>query len=1184
MSPIPRCHSTLLRVPVVALLALSCFLTISWQSAWAGSVSVTLRTGTYAIGRDDQGLDEITMADFNPSCDPGNPKLPSRIFNILLPPGADLTTLSLSLRDPEPVDVPGHFNVGPAPPAVTWSDGKQVTEWGEGKQIVDGRNMGVFGVDASYPGTHARFLTYSQMRKYKFARVEFWPFRYNPVQGTLARVESLTVEIDFDDLGVIDRDLLEDGAMDRIAPSLFANSHDCRDYYGPPEEAYRPAEYVIITTNAIVAGSRMLGHFVAQKQFGGRTVMVVTEDDFGTLDGQAPNNRAEKIRQWLIENYASLKTLYVLLIGDPHPYEHDEGDIPMKMCWPRGVYPDDRHESPTDYFYADLTGNWDLDGDLNYGGWDDFGPGGVDLAPEVLVGRIPVYNDDYTTLDAILEKIMVYEAEEGPLTWRKRILLPMSFYFANYDNAELAEQIKDDYLDSLGWFSWRMYQQGGGACGITSDYTGEEELRGGNVVRDRWAGGEFGVVLWAGHGCALYTLVGYETGDCWDGYLLAYSQCTSLDDSHPSFTYQSSCSNSLPQNPMNLSFVLLTHGAISTVSATGAAWILGGSYGEFDGNPGGSGIGYDYVSKLVQMMDAGHALCLTKANATVTGPSSLMNYLIHNLYGDPSVSLASKGRGPWVDATSGALRDAGNGRGVAWGDYDLDGDQDLYITNFGSANKLLRNDGTGFVNATVGPLGNSGLAGGAVWGDYDNDGDLDLYLANDGTNKLLRNDGPGSFVNVTTSPLNDGGRGRAVSWVDYDNDGDLDIYLLNHIDANKLFRNDGGGVFADATSGPLADESRGSAAAWGDYDNDGDADVYIANWGANKLLRNDGAGLFTDVTSGPLSDTRNGMGTAWGDFDNDGDLDLYVSNNGGNKLLRNDGGGTFSDVTSGPLGDSGIGMGVAWGDFDNDGRLDLYLSNLASSNRLLMNSGDGVFTDATYGCLAGPDSGRGVACSDYDQDGDTDLYVVSDSKNRLLRNNLRSGHWLHVRLAGALSNSWGIGARIRIVSGGLSQIREISGGSGYMSQNSLVAEFGVGPEVVIDTVEVRWPSGVLQTLTGVPGDQLLTITESAGVPVSAGVTGALRESSLHPNRPNPFGASTAIDYCLCEETVVGMAIYDTMGRKVRHILGPCTQPAGSYCMSWDGRDGEGCEVAPGVYVIRLETASELLIRKIVLIR
>jgi hypothetical protein len=1185
MSPTARHYSPLLRILEATVFVLFCSLALVWQTARAGSVAVTLRAGSFEIGQDDQGYGEIRMAGFNPSCDPGNPRLPSRIFNILLPPRADLTTLSLSLRDVEPLDVSGYFNVGPAPPAVTWSNGEQVTEWGEGKQIVDGRNMEVFGVDAGYPGAHADLLTYSQMRKYKFARIEFWPFRYNPVRGTLTRVESVTVEIDFDELGVIDRDLLDDGAMDWVAPSLFANSHDCRDYYGPAEEAYRPAEYVIITTNAIVEGSLMLDQFVAQKRFGGRTVMVVTEDDFGALDGQAPNNRAEKIRQWLIENYAHLKTLYVLLIGDPHPYEYGEGDIPMKMCWPRGVYQNDTHESPTDYFYADLTGNWDLDGDLNYGEYyDDFGPGGLDLAPEVFVGRIPVYDDDYATLDAILGKIIRYEVEEGPPIWRKRILLPMSFYYPPYDNAELAEQLKDDYLDSLGWFSWRMYQEGGGACGITSAYTGEEELRGGNVVRDRWADGEFGVVLWAGHGCALYTLVGYETGDCWDGYLLSCYQCGALDDTHPSFTFQSSCSNSLPQVPNNLSFSLLAHGAISTVSATAAAWILWGGYGHFDGNPGGSGIGYDYVSKLVQMMDAGHALCLTKANATATGSMSLMNYLTHNLYGDPSISLASKGRCPWVDATSGPLGDTGKGRGVAWGDYDLDGDQDLYITNYGSANKLLRNDGTGFANATAGPLGNCGLAGGAAWGDFDNDGDLDLYLANEGTNNLLRNDGAGVFVNVTTSPLDDGGQGRTVSWVDYDNDGDLDIYLLNHSAANKLFRNDGGGVFADATSGPLADESRGSGMAWGDYDNDGDRDVYIGIWGNNKLLRNDGAGLFTNVTSGPLGDRRYCSGAAWGDYDNDCDLDLYVVNSGGNKLLRNDGGGAFSDVTGGPLGDTGNGMGVAWGDFNNDGRLDLYLTNLGSPNRLLMNVGNGEFIDATCGCVAGPDSGRGVACSDYDGDGDVDLYITSDRDNKLFRSILWCGHWLHVRLVGVLSNSWGIGARIRVVSGGLCQIREITGGSGYMSQNSLIAEFGIGEEVVIDTVEVRWPSGVLQTLTGVSGDQLVTITEAAGIPVPAGVTGVVRESSLHPNRPNPFKSFTAIDYYLCEETVVGLSVYDTMGRKVRHIIGPCTQPPGDYCLMWDGCDEEGCEVAPGIYVIRLETASDQLIGKVVLIR
>jgi hypothetical protein len=406
---------------------------------------------------------------------------------------------------------------------------------------------------------------------------------------------------------------------------------------------------------------------------------------------------------------------------------------------------------------------------------------------------------------------------------------------------------------------------------------------------------------------------------------------------------------------------------------------------------------------------------------------------------------------PFIDATTFPLADVGGGMGVAWGDYDNDGDLDLYLVNFRSANKLFQNDGVGgFTDATGGlPLGDTGDGFGMAWGDYDNDGHLDLFVANNGGNKLFRNDGVGGFTDVTSGPLGGTVGDRGVAWGDYDNDGDLDLYLANAVSGesnNKLFRNDGAGGFTDVTSGPLGGNTYSSGGvAWGDYDNDGDLDLYLANNGTNQLLRNSGPPgfTFTDVTSGPVGDDIGvGQGVAWGDYDNDGDLDLYVVNAGtgfaGDKLLRNDGGGVFSDATSGPLGDFGDdGVGVAWGDYDNDG--------------------------------------------------DLDLYVANDGANKLFQNEVPVGnHWLHIDLVGVISNRSGIGARVRLVAGGVSQIREVSGGSGFLSQNSLTVEFGVGSATVVDLLEVTWPSGIVQALTGVSVDQRLEV-EEANTPVGTSV-------------------------------------------------------------------------------------------------
>jgi YVTN family beta-propeller protein len=505
------------------------------------------------------------------------------------------------------------------------------------------------------------------------------------------------------------------------------------------------------------------------------------------------------------------------------------------------------------------------------------------------------------------------------------------------------------------------------------------------------------------------------------------------------------------------------------------------------------GSGYFTQNPLVSEFGLGTSTAID--SLIVRWPSGIRQ-VVSPLPAVNAIVTVTESDGSFVDATSGPLGDVGNDQGVAWGDYDGDGDLDLYLAKNGGANKLFRNNGGGvFSNATSGPLGDTGEGQAVAWGDYDNDGDLDLYLVNWGSaNKLLRNDGGGVFANVTSGPLGYTGQGAGVAWGDYDRDGDIDLYLANWGQPNKLFRNEGGGVFVDATSGPLGDTGQGVGVAWGDYDNDGDLDLYLANGGANKLFRNDGGGVFADVTSGPLGDVGQGQGVAWGDYDNDGDLDLYLANNGqANKLFRNDGGGVFADVTSGPLGDPGAGTGVAWGDYDNDGDLDLFLANFAQANKLFRNDGGGVFVDAATAPLTGTGGNRGAAWGDYDGDGDIDLYVSNfGSGNKLYRNALMNGNrWLEVNLVGTLSNRAAIGARVRAVAGSLKQIQEVSGGSGYLSQNSLTAEFGFGATATVDTLEIRWPSGIIQRLTSVATNQTIQVREPDFSDVTSGPLGDL---------------------------------------------------------------------------------------------
>jgi len=607
----------------------------------------------------ENGFAAISMEGFGMTSSPGDPMLPHKVQDILLPPDVIDSTVKLRIVSAQKRTLDGTYNIKPAGFPIR----------GDNKSIVDGRNVDVYQSDADYPESSVRLLYCSQMRKWKFARVDFIPFQYNPVSGKLTLTESVEIEISYSTSPTAQAaSLMRDTVLEDVAAKRFINYTKVSGSYGQQAiSAGEPSpanyDYVIITTNAINTGSTKLSSFVTHKQSLGYSVLVVI---YGTsiqpLTGQAPNHKAEKIRQWLINNYTSMGIKYVLLIGDPSPYESGEGDIPMKMCHPeRNAVYEDMAQTPTDYFYADLTGNWDIDADLFYGEWDpgdgsgDYPvTGGVDFTPEVYVGRIPVYSTDYTDLDNILEKMIDY-GNESSISWRANILLPMGFQHATgpYDGAKLAEQMKDDYLDPASYSSWRMYQQGNGPCGNTSSYTSEEDLRGGSAtpnVKNRWSGAgtpaipnDFGIVCWWAHGSATSASVGYS--GCWDGTLMQSSYCSSLDDDHPAFTYQCSCTNGHPETSNNLQYAILKQGGIGTVSATRISWFSTSvGYGQFDGSVTNSGIGYEYVARLVQNLGAGDALYQAKSSMSPNAHQCwLMNWYDFNLYGDPEQSIGQVG-------------------------------------------------------------------------------------------------------------------------------------------------------------------------------------------------------------------------------------------------------------------------------------------------------------------------------------------------------------------------------------------------------------------------------------------------------------------------------------------------------------------------------------------------------------
>jgi hypothetical protein len=631
----------------------------------ADNITVNINTGDYNITKDNEGFDIIVIEGASQLFIPGNPMLPSKKIDILLPPDVNESSLELDVISGHTRVLDGIYEIKPSPEISYCEDNttksysyrvdKDVFEQDFENTLLNDRNYNVYGTDTNYPEESVTLLPPSQMRKWKFVSVNFVPFQYNPVQKRLTLTYNITIKLYYSRKAVrsaLAQSFAADTVMDYLAPQKFLNYNEACSWYAKPSNLSKPSlipplSYVIITTNAIRAGSTKLNSFIAQKQSLGYNVRVVTEDDFNGLTGQPPNQRAEKIREWLIRNYLSMGIKYVLLIGNPTPYGSPfgtvgEGDIPMKLCHPIASDP---AGCPTDYFYADLTGKWDINGNQLFGEWEDYSLGGVDFAADVFVGRIPVFNADYGTLDHILQKIIDYE-NSNDVEWRKSALLPMGFWTSNGDAAPLGEALRDNCLQPNGYTSWRMYLEGSGPCSLDSFYSCEEELRGEpysergpTKVGDRWIANRPGIVCWAGHGGQGWTDVGYD--ECNEGFLFADYECTRLNDNYPAFVFSCSCDNARAENNVNLIYLILKNGGVSTIGASRGSFFLYPLPKEaIPASYTNEGIGYEYMRRLVQSLPGGDALY--GALDYVKDPDApcwLHSILEFNLYGDPSLSL-----------------------------------------------------------------------------------------------------------------------------------------------------------------------------------------------------------------------------------------------------------------------------------------------------------------------------------------------------------------------------------------------------------------------------------------------------------------------------------------------------------------------------------------------------------------
>ena len=489
------------------------------------------------------------------------------------------------------------------------------------------------------------------------------------------------------------------------------------------------------------------------------------------------------------------------------------------------------------------------------------------------------------------------------------------------------------------------------------------------------------------------------------------------------------------------------------------------------------------------------------------------------------------------------------GSGAALADLDGDGDMDIYLVQSGSlvsstnaADRIYLNRGDGHFEPGAQPPDGDGYGMGVAAGDYDNDGDVDLYVTNVGANLLLRNDGRGGFENVAAeSGVADDGWGTSAAFLDLDADGDLDLFVANYIgwheDAeldcymagvptycppqnykapapDRLFRNDGDGTFTDVSrdAGLHLAFGNGFGVVGADYDQDGRTDVFVANdMTVNQLWLNQGEWAFAESAMDwgcgvdEAGEAKAGMGVAAADVDDDSDVDVLVVNLQGqaDSLFRN-AGDWFEDATA----EFGLNLtsrrftrfGVVLADLDNDSHLDLYQANGAVAHRFLTQADPFAEPNTLYrgteegrfdlvtpvgGVVGAPrHTSRGLALGDVDNDGGVDLLVANrDAAPYLLLNRAPDrGNWIRFRVLTEHGRD-AHAATVSAASGARRMYRDVQPAASYLSSHDPRVHFGLGAATGVTGVTVSWPGGKRESFGDFAAGQDVELREGEGSPL-----------------------------------------------------------------------------------------------------
>lgn len=518
---------------------------------------------------------------------PGYPQLPIVVYTFLLPPDADLSTVTYRIDGLEEQIYKVPSPIEPASPPVYNNE----RMWPEDRTIVNGKAVEVYENNQFYPNSPVNITGKGMLHCFKLVQVRVHLCTYNPVQGIIRAVKKGTISIS------VSRNKNHPPIvypvpkkMKKFTERLVVNYSDAIGEYISIARFTDTATYAIMVEENIKESSTKLADFVASKEKRGLNVKVITESDWGGGSGE---KASENIRKWLKDNYKEMGIAYVLLIGDPIP---SNGAVPMRQ---------DNRASPTDYYYKDLSNTWpDKDG-----------------FAEVSVGRIPVYDESgIETLDKILERTTTYENQPVAETvWRKNALFAAKPFDNTAKGSKLFEEIKEKYVDPSEWECYRIYDDNEGDP--------DESSCNESAVKAAWKANPYGLILWHTHGMPTSA-----------SGIMSVGTAENFDDQYPSFVHMGSCSNGKIETENNLTYTMLTHHAVGAIGATRMTWY--DSYnGSWEGNTAIQGMIFMTGKGMIgDSLSMGDALIQGVADSDLEHWGNIFSF---NLYGDPEVGIYS---------------------------------------------------------------------------------------------------------------------------------------------------------------------------------------------------------------------------------------------------------------------------------------------------------------------------------------------------------------------------------------------------------------------------------------------------------------------------------------------------------------------------------------------------------------